>query len=249
MIRVGRIIYPKYGGQGIYPSYDGFTNIVVLMKGHTEWGELGPYDLVDEEGVILENRWQFEKVYETVPKSRRHKSRNDKTVIWDHPAEVHIKDGKLTPEYYAWREKGMKSKHAIRYPVGFNHRHECQYALAEAEDGTIDEDDKLDYVESRKRIYVKEYCSLVKEKDKFKELQERLKGGENLLIIEVDGPHQESLDYYKEKYGVEDDFIENSTVLINEDSINIMLNNEKHPFGHGYCLAMALLDKDVEWNK
>jgi len=248
MIRVGRVIYPKFGGPGIYPSYDGFTNIIVLMKGHTEWGELGPYDLVNEDGEIMENYWQFAKVYKKVPKSKRRDSRNKKT-IWDHPSEIHLKDNKLTPEYYAWREKGMKSKDAIRYPVGFNHRHECLYALAKKDDGTIDENNQLGYVESRKKIYVKEYCRLVKKEDKFKELQNRLKSGENLLIIEVDGPHQESLEYYKEKYGVENDFVQNSTVLINQKSINILLNDTKHPFGHGYCLAMALLEKDVEWNK
>ena len=27
-----------------------------------------------------------------------------------------------------------------------------------------------------------------------------------------------------------------------------MLNDPKHPFGHGYCLAMVLLNKEVEWN-
>jgi hypothetical protein len=116
-------------------------------------------------------------------------------------------------------------------------------------DGTIDEDNKLDYVESRKKIYVKEYCRLVKKHPKFKELKKRLEKGENLLITEVDGPHQESLDYYKEKYGVDDNFIQDDTIIVSENNINIMLNDPKHPFGHGYCLAMALLEKDEEWNK
>ena len=80
-------------------------------------------------------------------------------------------------------------------------------------------------------------------------LKNRLINGENLLIIEVDGPHQESLDYYKEKYEVGDDFIQKNTMLANDENINIMLNDTKHPFGHGYCLAMTLLDKDIEWNK
>ena len=53
---------------------------------------------------------------------------------------------------------------------------------------------------------------------------------------------------YKQKYGVGNDFIQNDTMLITKDNIEIMLNDTKHPFGHGYCLAMALLDKEIEWN-
>lgn len=29
--------------------------------------------------------------------------------------------------------------------------------------------------------------------------------------------------------------------------MKIMLNDTKHPFGHGYCLDVALLDKEEEW--
>ena len=68
------------------------------------------------------------------------------------------------------------------------------------------------------------------------------------MIIEVDGPHQESLNYYKHTYGVSEDFIDKNTISVNENNMKIMLNDTKHPFGHGYCLAMALLDKDEEWS-
>ena len=81
----------------------------------------------------------------------------------------------------------------------------------------------------------------------FRDLQKRLEKGENLLIIEVDGPCQSSLDYYKQKYNVNDNFIENHTMLVNQQNINIMLNDPKHPFGHGYCLAMALMNKETDW--
>jgi hypothetical protein len=248
MIRVGRTIYQK-NGKRIDPSYNDFTNIVVLMKGHTEWGVIGPYDLVNDDGVIMENFWQFSKVYDMVPATKKTYSRYDQTVIWQHGKENHVKDGKLTQEYYDWRKKGMECKYAIRYPVGFTHRHKCKYALAYNDNGTINELNQLDYVESRKKIYVPEYCRLVKKEKKFKELQDRLKNGENLLVIEVDGPHQESLDYYKQKYNMDNDFIQDNTMIANEKNISIMLNDNKHAFGHGYCLTMALLDKDILWNK
>ena len=108
--------------------------------------------------------------------------------------------------------------------------------------------DRLNYIEGRKGIYLPVYCQLAKEQPLFKALQQKLANGENLLIIEVDGPHQESLEYYKNKYGVDDTFIQNKTMLVNSENIKIMLNDEKYPFGHGYCLAMALLNKDIEWN-
>ena len=68
-----------------------------------------------------------------------------------------------------------------------------------------------------------------------------LREGKNLLIVDVDGPHQESLDYYKETYQVKDDFIENGTILVTKKNVNIMLKDTKYSFGHGYCLAMALM--------
>lgn len=246
MLRVGRCIYGAPNIPRKDPSYDGFTPIIVLMSGHSPYGELGPYDLKDEDGRIHENIWQFSKVYEKVPKTKQKFSRTTKTIVWDHPAETHIKNGELTDEYYAWREKGMNNKYAVRYPVGFQHRHKCLYALAEDEDGNIITDKKLDYIASRKEIYVKEYCRLVKKKPKFQELKSRLEQGENLLIFEVDGPHQESLQYYKDKYKVGNNFIENSTMLANKENLKIMLNDTKHPFGHGYCLAMALNNIELD---
>lgn len=90
----------------------------------------------------------------------------------------------------------------------------------------------MNLIEARKEIYLPIYKELVKKQPKFEKLVKLLKKGTNLLIIEVDGPHEESLDYYKEKYGVEDDFIENNTILATKENMDIMLNDPKHSFGH-----------------
>jgi hypothetical protein len=129
----------------------------------------------------------------------------------------------------------MNCKYPVRYPVGFdkNNRAKCLYCLWDGQ--------QFKYVEARKAIYLPVYCELVKKQKQFKELQSRLEKGENLLIVEVDGPHQEDLKFYQEKYDVPDNFIENHSMLATEENLNIMLNDTKHPFGHGYCLAMALL--------
>lgn len=238
MIRVGRTIYDK-GGNRSDPSFENFTPIVVLMNSHSKYGSLGPYILKDNKGRIFENIWQFSKIYKDVPATVCRYSRWNNMIIWNHPAEIHI-DAKneTTPKYWAWRKKGKYCKYAIRYPVGFNHRHKCV--------GTVHNGNVIDYIEARKQLYTPLYIELVSKQQVFKELKKRLNNGENLLIIEVDGPHQEDLDYYREKYNVSKKFIENNTVLATKENLSILINDSKYPFGHGYCLAMALLDMAVE---
>jgi hypothetical protein len=244
MIRVGR---RKYAPNGTFvdPSYFDYTPILCLTKS-SPFGDIGPYVLADDQGRIMENIWQFSKVYTNVPAVKLFESRYNKKVIWQHPAEIHVEADEPNAKYWAWRQKGMTAIYPIRYPVGFSNRQNCLYALKENPDGTISE--PMDYVQARKSIYVPVYCSMVKTHPKFIDLKKRAESGEKLLIIEVDGPHQESMEYYKQTYGVPNSFIIKNTIGVTEHSMQIMLNDPKHPFGHGYCLAMALLDADVEWN-
>jgi hypothetical protein len=257
MIRVGRCVYDRNGVK-TDPSYPGFEPIMVVMKSHSCWYPLSPYYLIDNKGRIMENYWQFSKIYRTVAKTEQKKSRYDNKIVWSHPSETHIVtvDGKdiITDAYINWRNKGMMCPEPIRYPVGFFNRHRCSgaYAYKINPDGTesdeINTDELLNYIDSRKKIYVKKYCELVKKHPLFNELKQKLANGENLLIGDVDGPYQETLEHYIDTHGVQPNFLENNTVLINQESIRVLLNDSTHPFGHGYCLAMALLDKDIEWN-
>lgn len=245
-IRVGTILYN--GGKRYDPSLEGFTPILVLTKS-SAYGSLGPYVLKDEQGRIMENLYQAAKVYAEVPASKQIYSRYDPTIIWDHPKEQHVslENGNwiLEPAYFNWRDKLQNCPYPVRYPVGMQHRHKCLFALAEDKTGTIDFT-PLDYIESRKKIYAPIYIRLVRKEKQYHQLKTRLEKGENLLIMEVDGPHEESLPYYKSTYGMKDDFIENNTMLVTAENIQIMLNDSRHPFGHGYCLAAALLDIKLE---
>lgn len=230
-------------GKPVDPEYKGFTPIVVLTKS-SKYGDLGPYVVTTDEGYIFENAYQQTKLYRTVPKTIQRYSRYDPTVIWEHPAEVHMDENdNPTEAYWHWRQKLCECPYPVRYPVGFHHRHKCVCALKEVkeENNTITYIE-LDYIESRKQIYLPEYVKCARKVGLYNKLKEMLESGMNLLIIEIDGPHQESLEYYKEKYGVVDDFIVNDTILVTKENMEIMLNDPKHPFGHGYCLAMALLD-------
>ena len=248
-VRVGRRVYTKSGGF-TDPKVENYSTVLCLTKS-SPFGLISPYGLCDEQGRIMENIWQFSKVYPRVNATTCNYSRYDKRVIWSHPSEVHVdKNNRLLPAYFEWRRKGMAAKDAIRYPVGFHGRHTCVGAvLSDVPVGQHEEEHKfLNYVESRRQIYLVLYAKLLSNHPMFLKLQQRSRAGENLLIVEVDGPHQESMDYYMEQYKVSSDFIVDSSVDINKDSIRILLNDTRHPFGHGYCLAMAILNKTHEWN-
>jgi hypothetical protein len=62
MIRVGKCKIGKYG-KHTYPDYKDYTNIVVLAKS-SEYGCIGPYSLKNDKGQLMENIWQFSKIYE-----------------------------------------------------------------------------------------------------------------------------------------------------------------------------------------
>jgi len=211
MIAVGRRV------GSIDPSLEGFDNILCLTKS-TPYGSLSPYVLTNEVTLSngfkinanLENIWQFSKLYPVVNESIQRKSKFDSTIIWNHPFEVHIKDGVIQKEYWLWRDKGFITKEPIRYPVGFNDRAKCICSL-HFENGQWE---FLNYIDSRKKTYLPNYLksldNLHVKSDGYKKLnalRDKLKNGKNILIIEVDGPHYESLNYYKEKYSVDDDFI------------------------------------------
>ena len=248
-IRVGRCFYQ--GRKRIDPTFPGFTQIIVLSKSASEWGVLGPYELRDEYGRLHEELWQFSKAYrKTNAVSEKYPLNQYGEVVWEWPSEEHITNNVVNEKYAIWRQKGLYSTKPIRYPNGKFGAKDCVCAFAETSPILPDDSPSvvlsklgppLNYIESRKQIYLKEYIRLVRKEPKYHELLARFKAGENLLIVDVDGPHQESLNYYKETYGAQDDFIENHTMLATEKHLNIMLNDPKHPFGHGYCLALALM--------
>jgi len=232
-VRVGRIVDRKN------PSYKDFESIVVMMKSHSVWYPLSPYFLKDDDGCIMENSWQFSKIYTKVPQTVQKYSRYDNTIIWQWPEEDHIIDNIIQPAYWIWREAGFNNKYAVRYPVSFKYKHTVKYSLKDKEGIP------LNYIEARKAIYVPLYIKLAKKEEKFRQLQKMHQKGVNLLIIEVDGPHEESLDYYKEKYNVNHCFIKHNTMLATKENLDIMLNDTKHAFGHGYCLAAAIQGIDI----
>lgn len=202
-----------------------------------------PFCLRDEQGRFHENIWQASKLYPYVPAITQTYSRWDPRIIWQHETEIHVQaqDGALVPlpAYWAWRQKLLANPYPVRYPVGYHHRHTCLCSFRELPEGSIDPT-PLDYVTARKLIYVPEYIRLVRSHPLFVSLQQRFRHGENLLILDVDGPHEESLPYYRHKYGVPADFIVRGSVLASPENLTLLLHDTKHPYGHGYALCEAL---------
>lgn len=196
MIRVGRCFYQNRTMK--YLSFNEFIPIIVLTKS-SKYGALGPYLLKDEENIIHENFWQFQKIYETIPYSKQRRSQFDNTVVWEWPAETHLRpvenydvlpedakiitlskekghkldgDYVIQPEYYKWREAGQKCSDPIRYPVGKTHRSKCVCLL----DYNMT---PLNYVESREQIYLKKYRELVLKVPLLQKLLTMLRNGQN----------------------------------------------------------------------
>jgi hypothetical protein len=212
-----------------------YEPIVVMTYSHEKkWAPLSPYYLRDPNGCIMENVWQFSKVYTNIPEmpGRNHRG----PVHWRYGAETHYVNGTLLPSYWIWRKRGFAYNAAVRYPVGFNHRTKCLFSILNESDQT-----PMDYITARKKIYAPLYCAAAKQQPEFFQLKQKWETGGNLLILEVDGPHQESLPHYQKTYGTSNIFIENNAMIATQETLAIMLNDPKHPFGHGYCLAMALL--------
>lgn len=95
-----------------------------------------------------------------------------------------------------------------------------------------DRDDKLDYIQSRKQIYLPEYWNLVKDTVSIKKLKNHLLGGESIVLYDFDGPR----DNYKEPL----------CLKASVDIIKEKLNDETFPFGHSYIIASILLGISVD---
>lgn len=93
----GKLRVGKYDWKNnTMPIIDGFENVLVHIK-----EELSPFVLKDSNGVIMENYWQFSKlwpkVYNIHEPISRYSNRNDDQVKyrWKWPTDVHYKDGKI----------------------------------------------------------------------------------------------------------------------------------------------------------
>ena len=132
-------------------------------------------------------------------------------------SEKHLINNHIQSEYYSWRDEIFKCDKPIRYPNGYKRASEVAFSLYIGLDGI---EKRLDYIQARKNIYVKEYCRLIRKIPEFEELRNALKENKTLIICEIDVPDNE---------------------IITLPKLDTLLNNKRIKFGHGLCLAMELL--------
>ena len=87
---------------------------------------------------------------------------------------------------------------------------------------------ELNYVESRKQVYVPEYYQLIKDNEMTLYYKKMLEEGYNLAFYDFDGPR-------REEHGV-------TCLELTEDLLKDKINDPTHPFGHGYIVAATIAD-------
>tara|TARA_B110001469_G_C9636017_1_gene318930 strand:- start:68 stop:679 length:612 start_codon:yes stop_codon:yes gene_type:complete len=96
-------------------------------------------------------------------------------------------------------------------------------------------DEKMDYVTSRKKVYVPEYYEMIKDSERIAHWKKHLEEGNDLVVYDFDGPR-----------------LDDGSVTCMELTKELMIekiNNTQFPFGHGYivtgCIAGILPEEYV----
>lgn len=196
-------------------------------------------------GVIFENFWQgsklFSKVFSCETYAHYTKKGDPKYLTWKYNTQngekgeehINLKTGEIEPEYYTWRNAVFANKCAVRYPNGRNNRKLTQFTLLIKKDKT---QERLNYLDARKHIYVKEYMRLIKKLPEYKKLLDIMKSGKDICIFEIDVPSIGKKGLYG-KCVDKDGYYKADKKTIDE-----LMDDTSEPFGHGLCIAKSLLE-------
>lgn len=118
------------------------------------------------------------------------------------------KYGEVKSDWYRWSSEGFKDSWAHRYPMGKGAIPEFAYYGGE----------RLDYIESRKKIYIPIYEDAAFGTDAFTELLDQSVQNDDITLLDYDG-----YDYLKLGMTLED-----------------VVNDPTRKMGHAFVLAMML---------
>lgn len=216
----------------------------------TPYYELSPYYLKTDglsniacpAGVIFENYWQGNKVYDYVYDIEvyphfRFKGRPE--YLWfqyvcDNGTgkEQHYDSilDEINPKWLHWRDQVRLASHGIRYPNGRSRTKFTQFSY------DWDTQTRYSYIESRKKLYLKEYVRLIRKLPIYQELLNKIKSGIKICIVEMDVPHSSKKGLHGQLTDSQEQYYPTTDTLI------ALLNDPVNAFGHGLCLAMALLE-------
>lgn len=87
-------------------------------------------------------------------------------------------------------------------------------------------DEKMDYVASRKKVYVPRYLDLMKDKEMALYWKEQVAKGQDIVVYDFDGPRKMDGEV--------------SCVEVTQELLVEKINDTHFPFGHGYVVAAWL---------
>lgn len=220
----------------------GFKKVNVLSwhKKESKYYELSPYFLKTDgnegdnikEGILFENFWQGSKVYEYTTSMTVKPYFASKLIWWKYDTEeekeYHYENEELTENYFRWQNSVFDCPNPIRYPNTYARKHKVLFSRIIRKN----KEKRYNYLEARKKIYVKEYKRLIRKLNIYQELLQDLNNDINLCIVEVDVTDENKKGYYG-KYA-------NRKLTLKR--LNKLLNDDSHPFGHGLALSIALLE-------
>lgn len=219
-----------------HPSYPGYEHISAWSRGKAPWKDLspftiGPVNFVNDEGeedssLIFENFWQSFKVWDRVAKQNQIvKKTKEKTWVW--PAESHIgADGNPNGLWEKWHNSLLHNEYPVRRPNG---KAVPKYAWWRGK--------KLDIVAARREIYVPYLKELYRAHPTYQKLLAKFRAGTNLMIVEPDGA---LLEAYPQGMEIS---LEKLEELVGKTNYADEGYPERYrPFGHGFVIAMCLLE-------
>ena len=86
--------------------------------------------------------------------------------------------------------------------------------------------EQMDYVTSRKKVYVPEYFNLVKNRERAKHWKKIIENGHDVVIYDFDGPRDENG--------------KPICLQVDKEMLIKKINDVTFPFGHGYVIAAYL---------
>ena len=91
----------------------------------------------------------------------------------------------------------------------------------------------MDYVTSRKMVYVPLYSKLINNKEQLDFYQKHYRSGKNILVVDYDGPKVSSTK--------EDVVYERPCLPVTLDLLQSKINDTNFQFGHGYIVAAMIM--------
>jgi hypothetical protein len=246
VIRIGTIGLARIHGRRPNSEYPGFTRI--LLK--DLYKELELEKLRDEDGRFFLNYWYASKVsidvrglpdFDQVDQYGVHKYRD---LLADIRHGVLCDFDENTSEYWKWRQYVIDRNYVIyKWSSRSNLLHKQGYIYSVVEG----KKDRLNFIDALKQVYIKKYIEIVQKKFIFHTLKERVKAGENILIV-CNNPFGILKDYLNNELSkdVPDNFFDKDTFLVTKDNISILLNYDTRRLPAAVCLGIALMDIDPD---